>query len=112
MVMALRLFVAALAFGYSFCANAAGEASRADATLEINGKSIRLTSVLVIQNGNEEGMEDAPHLLVFLSDKPIPLQAAGGPSTFRAAAWARNANVTAVVLRGDPAGKSSGGTAS
>ncbi len=78
--MTLRLFVAALAFGFSFSlgANAAGEAAKADATLEINGKSIRLTSVLVLKNGNEEGMEDAPHLLVFLSDKPIPLQFAGG----------------------------------
>jgi hypothetical protein len=110
--MTLRVLVATLALGASLCASAADEGSRADATLEINGRAIRLTSVLVIQNGNEEGMEDAPRLLVFLSDKPIPLQAAGGPSTFRAAAWARNANVTAVVLRGDPAGKSSGGTAS
>ena len=69
MTTTLRLFVAALTFGVSFWASAASEASRADATLEINGRSIQLTSVLVIQNGNEEGTEDAPHLLVFLSDK-------------------------------------------
>lgn len=67
--MTLRPFVAALAFGVSFWASATGEASRADATLEINGRAIRLKSVLVIQNGNEEGTDDAPHLLVFLSDK-------------------------------------------
>lgn len=110
--MTLRFLVAALALGASLCASAADEGSRADATLEINGRAIHLTCVLVIQSGNEEGMDDAPHLLVFLSDKPIPLQVAGGASTFRAGAWARTANVTAVVLRGDPAGKSSGGSAS
>lgn len=110
--MTLRILVASLALGYSVGASAAGESSQAEAVLQINGKSFPLTSALVIQNGNEEGLKDGPRLLVFLSDKPIPLQAAGGASTLRAAAWARNAGVTAVVLRGDPTGKNSGGTAS
>ena len=108
----IRMLVTSLALGCSLGASAAGESSRAEAVLQLNGRSFPLTSVLVIQNGNEEGMKDGPRLLVFLSDKPIPLQSAGGASTFRAAAWARNAGVTAVVLRGDPTGKSSGGSAS
>ena len=110
--MTSRVLAAAAAIAFSLCANAADEGSRVDATLEINGRTIRLTNVLVIQSGNEEGLDDAPHLLVYLSDKPIPLQAATGASTLRAQAWARNANVSAVVLRGDPAGKSADGSAS
>ncbi len=110
--MTLRMFVTSLALACSVSASAAGESSRAEAVLQLNGKPFPLTSVLVIQNGNEEGMEDGPRLLVFLSDKPIPLQVAGGASTFRAAAWARKAGVTAVVLHGDPTGKNSAGTAS
>src|SRR6185295_7401505 len=49
--------------------------------------------------------------LVLLSDKPIPLQSAIGATTARAQAYARNAGITAVVLRGDPAGKSGEGSA-
>ena len=110
--MTLRMLVTSLALGCSVGASAAGESSRAEAVLQIHGRAFPMTSVLVIKNGNEEGMKDGPRLLVFLSDKPIPLQAAGGASTLRAAAWARNAGVTAVVLRGDPTGKHSAGTAS
>ena len=103
---------AVAALGFSLGAFAADEAPRADAALEINGKTIRLTNALVVQSGNEEGLDDAAHLLVFLSDKPMPLQVAVGATTLRAQAWARANNVSAVVLRGDPAGKSAAGTAS
>jgi hypothetical protein len=65
----------------------------------------------VLQHGNEEGMEDGPRLLVLLSDKPIPPQSAIGATTARAQAYARNSGITAVVLRGDPAGKSGDGSA-
>ena len=65
-----------------------------------------------MQSGNEEGLDDAAHLLVFLSDKPMPLQVAVGATTLRAQSWARANDVSAIVLRGDPAGKSAAGTAS
>ena len=54
--------------------------ARAVATLTYDGRSVNLDRVLVVQSGNEEGLEDAPQLRIFLSDKDIPLTVAGGAS--------------------------------
>jgi hypothetical protein len=109
--MTARLLAAA-ALVLPLVAFAADDPGKTDVTLEIDGKTTRLSHVLVLQSGNEEGLDDAPHLLVFLSDKPIPLQNAAGASTSRAQAYARAAGMSAVVLRGDPAGKVADGSAS
>ncbi|MDQ2736313.1 MAG: hypothetical protein M3Y55_15290 [Pseudomonadota bacterium] len=77
--MTLRMLVTSLTLGCSVGASAAGEPSRAEAVLQLNGKLFPLTSVLVIQNGNEEGMADGPRLLVFLSDKPILCKSQAAP---------------------------------
>ncbi len=108
----LRPFCAALALASaSFAALGAGPVGTVDGSLVINGRTVRLDHILVVQSGNEEGL-DEPRLRIYLSSTEIPLAVGGGASTLRAQTWARHANITAVVLRADPAARSRAGTAS
>lgn len=91
---------------------AAQDAAQVDATLRFNGKALKLTKVLVLQNGNEEGLEEGPRLRIFLSDGDIPLTAAGAAGVLRAKAYAREAGINGVVILADPAGKVIGAEAS
>lgn len=91
---------------------AAQDAAQVDATLRFNGKALKLTKVLVLQNGNEEGLEEGPRLRIFLSDGDIPLIAAGAAGVLRAKAYAREAGINGVVILADPGGKSGAAEAS
>jgi hypothetical protein len=91
---------------------AAQDAAQVDATLRFNGATLKLTRILVLQNGNEEGLEDGPRLRIFLSDGDIPLATAGAAGVLRAKAYAREAGINGVVVLADPAGKSGGAEAS
>jgi hypothetical protein len=91
---------------------AAQNAAQVDATLRFNGATIKLTKILVLQNGNEEGLEDGPRLRIFISDGDIPLATAGAAGVLRAKAYAREAGINGVVILADPAGKSGGAEAS
>jgi hypothetical protein len=84
----------------------AQDAARVDATLRVNGQTVKLTKALAIQNGNEEGLEDGPRLRIFLADGDIPLAAAGAAGLLRAKAYAREARINGVVILVDPAGRS------
>jgi hypothetical protein len=84
----------------------AQEAAQVDATLRVNGKTLKLTKVLALQNGNEEGLEDGPRLRIFLSDGDIPIAIAGAAGVLRAKAYARDTGIDGVVILADPAGKS------
>ena len=44
-----------------------------DASLVNGGAEVKLDHVLVVQNGNEEGLEDGPHLRVYHTNGVIPL---------------------------------------
>ncbi|MEO8081730.1 MAG: hypothetical protein ABI641_14450 [Caldimonas sp.] len=108
----LRQMYAALALASVSCvAVGAGPAGTVDGSLVVNGRTVHLDHILVVQSGNEEGL-DEPGLRIYLSSAEIPLAAGGGASTLRAQTWARHANMTAVVLRADPAARSRAGTAS
>lgn len=104
----------AAAIGCAFCIAVADaqDAAQVDATLRYNGQTLKLTKVLVVQNGNEEGLEDRPRLRIFLSDGDIPVTVAGAAGVLRAKAYARDAHINGVVILADPAGKSSDATAS
>lgn len=93
-------------------AAAAQDAAQLDATLRFNGATLKLTKILVVQNGNEEGLQDGPRLRIFLSDGDIPLAAAGAAGVLRAKAYAREAGINGVVILADPAGKAGGAEAS
>jgi len=93
-------------------AAAAQDAAQVDATLRFNGATLKLTKILVLQNGNEEGLADGPRLRIFLSDGDIPLAAAGAAGVLRAKTYAREAGVNGVVILADPAGKSGAAEAS
>ncbi|HXP76981.1 MAG TPA: hypothetical protein VN823_22795 [Stellaceae bacterium] len=90
----------------------AEDAAQVDATLRYNGQALKLTKVLVLQNGNEEGLEDGPRLRVFLSDGDIPVTVAGAAGILRAKTYARDAHINGVVILADPTGRSSDATAS
>ena len=107
--LAFALAVASVLFGGTAMAD---EAARVEATLHYNGQALPLTKVLVLQNGNEEGLEDGPHLRIYLSDGDIPLAVAGDAGTLRAKAYARDAGINSVVILADPAGKSLAGATS
>jgi len=96
---------------FSCAASAAGEGGRVDGTLESDGKAIRLSHVLVVSIGNEEGLEDSARLRIFLSDAEIPLRVASAASTTGARFWARGAEAAAAVVMADPTGKAKGGVA-
>lgn len=100
------LAIASALFGTAAMAD---EAARLEATLHYNGQTLPLTKMLVVQNGNEEGLEDEPHLRIYLSDGEIPLGVAGGAGTLRAKAYARDAGISGVVILADPSGKSRAG---
>jgi hypothetical protein len=93
-------------------AAAAQDAAQLDATLRFNGATLKLTKILVLQNGNEEGLADGSRLRIFLSDGDIPLAAAGAAGILRAKAYAREAGVNGMVILADPAGKSGAAEAS
>jgi len=93
-------------------AAAAQDGAQVDATLRFNGATLKLTKILVLQNGNEEGLADGPRLRIFLSDGDIPLAAAGAAGVLRAKTYAREAGVNGVVILADPAGKSGAAEAS
>lgn len=95
-----------------FGAASAQDAAQVDATLRFNGQALKLTKVLVLQNGNEEGLEDGPRLRIFLSDGDIPLAIAGAAGVLRAKAYAREAHINGVLILADPSGKSSAAMAS
>lgn len=101
--LALVLAVASALFGSAAMAE---EAARLQATLHYNGQVLPLTKMLVLQNGNEEGLEDGPRLRIYLSDGEIPVGVAGGAGTLRAKAFARDAGISGVVILADPSGKS------
>jgi len=103
---AFALAVASALFGSTAMAD---EAAPLTATLHYNGQTLPLTKVLVLQNGNEEGLEDGPHLRIYLSDGDIPLAVAGDAGTLRAKAYARDAGINSVVILADPAGRSLAG---
>jgi hypothetical protein len=112
--MKLRRLTHALAIGCALWAGgaAAQDAPQVDATLSFNGTTLKLTKVLVLLNGNEEGLEDGPRLRIFLSDGDIPLATAGAAGVLRAKAYAREAGINGVVILADPAGKAIGAEAS
>ena len=105
------MFAAIALASVSSAAMAAGTAGTVDGSLVVNGQTIHLDHILVIQTGNEEGL-DEPGPRIYLSDAEIPMAVSGGASTLRAQTWARRANITAVVLRVAPAANSRAGTAS
>jgi hypothetical protein len=109
-----RRLALGLATGCALWASGAGaqDVAKVDATLRYNGQTIKLTKILAVQNGNEEGLEDGPRLRIFLSDGDIPLTAAGAAGVLRAKAYAREAGVNGVVILADPAGKSGEAVAS
>ncbi len=83
--MRLRFIALAAAIGCGLSIGArAQEAVHVEATLRVNGQTLKLTKVLALQNGNEEGLEDAPRLRIFLSDGDIPLAIAGAAGVLRA----------------------------
>jgi len=90
----------------------AQDALQVDATLRFDRKVLKLTKVLVLQNGNEEGLADGPRLRIFLSDGDIPLTIAGAAGVLRAKTYAREAGINGMVILADPAGKSGSGEAS
>jgi hypothetical protein len=112
--MASRRLALAAAIGYALSIGHAGaqNAAQVDATMRYNGQTLKLTKVLLLQNGNEEGLEDGPRLRIFLSDGDIPLAVAGAAGVLRAKAYAREAHINGVVVLADPAGKSSQAVAS
>ena len=87
----------------------AEQAARLTAPLHYNGQALPLTKVLILQDGNEAGLKDGPHLRIYLSDGEIPLGAAGG---LRAQAYARDAGINGIVILADPSGKSRAGVIS
>jgi hypothetical protein len=76
-----------------------------DASLVNAGAEVKLDHVLVVQNGNEEGLEDGPHLRIFLTNGVIPLSAAGAATTLEAADFAKQAKIYGIVVLADPTGK-------
>lgn len=104
--LALVLAIAPALLGQAAMAE---EAARLEATLHYDGQALPLTKMLVLQNGNEEGLEDGPRLRIYLSDGDIPLGVAGGAGTLRAKAYARDAGINGVVILADPSGKSLAG---
>lgn len=106
-----RQMFAAIALASASAAMAAGPAGSVDAAIVVDNQVIRLDHVLVVQSGNEEGL-DEPGLRIYLSTAEMPLSVGGGASTLRAQSWARKAGITAVVLRADPAAKGMAGSAS
>jgi hypothetical protein len=97
--------VAAIGCSVWASAAAAQDAPQVEATMRFNGGTLKLTKVLVLQNGNEEGLADGPRLRIFLSDRDIPLAAAGAAGILRAKAYAREAGINGVLILADPAGK-------
>ena len=86
--------------------------ARAVATLTYDGRSVNLDRVLVVQSGNEEGLEDAPQLRIFLSDKDIPLTVAEGASILDAKQFVRQCKFNGVAILADRAGASKRATVS
>lgn len=84
---------------------AVDDGPRIDASLVNGGAEVKLDHVLVVQNGNEEGLEDGPHLRVFLTNGVIPLSVAGAATTLDAAAFAKQAKIYGIVILADPTGK-------
>src|SRR5689334_19437459 len=78
---------------------------RIDASLVNAGAEMKLDHVLVVQNGNEEGLEDGPHLRIFITNCVIPLSVAGAATTLDAAAFAKQAKIYGIVILADPTGK-------
>jgi hypothetical protein len=69
------------------------------------GADVKLDHVLLVQNGNEEGLEDGPHLRIFLTSGVIPLSVAGAATTLEAASFAKFAKIYGIVILADPTGK-------
>jgi len=86
--------------------------SQLDAKLTYNGQTRALDHILVLQYGNEEGLESGPKLRILLSDREIPLGVAGGATSSRAQTYARQAGFTAVLITADPTGRDRGASAS
>lgn len=87
-------------------------AARVEASLTFQGITTRFDHVLVVRQGNEEGMTDAPELRIFLSDQEIPRTVAGAATTLSAKQYAAEAKFNAVVIIADPAGAKLSGQAS
>jgi len=92
-----------LALTVVLCA-AADDGPRVDGVLINAGATVKLDHVLVVQSGNEEGLQDGPHLRIFLTDGEIPLMIAGAATTVDAVGFARQAKIYGVVILADPTG--------
>jgi len=106
-----HLAVAAMACSLATVGASAGP-NQLDARLTYNGQTRALGHILVLQYGNEEGLESGPKLRIFLSDREIPPGVAGGATSSRAQAYARQAGFTAVMITADPTGQDRGASAS
>jgi len=87
----------------------AADAAGVEGSLTYNGATRPLDHVLILRHGNEEGMEDGARLRILLSDREIPRRYAGGATVLGSKTYAIENGITAVVVRGDPAGKERGG---
>lgn len=86
-------------------AQVASDGARIDGFLIDGGAEIKLDHVLVVQHGNEEGLEDGPHLRIFLTSGAIPLSLAGAATTLDAGLFAKQSKIYGVVILADPSGK-------
>jgi len=83
----------------------AAEDARVEAAMTYRGAVVKLDHVLVVRQGDEEGLADGPRLRIFLSDRDIPLGVAGAASTLTARRFALQAGVNGVMILADPAGR-------
>jgi hypothetical protein len=89
----------------------AHDETRLDACLVNDGSYVKLDHILLVQNGNEEGLEDGPHLRIFITNGVIPLSVAGAATTLEAAAFAKETKIYGIVILADSAGRSMDGKA-
>lgn len=92
-------------------ASAAGaaRAGTVTGTIEVGDRRLKLTHVLVVALGNEEGLEDAPFLRIVVADAEVPMRHAVAATNAGLRAWARRADITAAMITADATGKEQGG---
>jgi hypothetical protein len=83
---------------------AAETVSHVEASLTFGGATVKLDHVLIVRQGNEEGMGDGPELRIFLSDREIPPAQAGAATTSGAKQYLHSGKFNGVLIVADPQG--------
>lgn len=76
-----------------------------------DGAKVKLDHILIVRQGNEEGMGEGPELRIFLSDQPILPTIAGAATTSGVKQFLASGKFNGVELIADPEGHKSGGQA-